>query len=110
MPEDDTAQDPDDSADEDDDSDGAESVPDLDEAFSDPLFVEMYNYLLAACGKIQQGTNLAVTETAGDALKEFIWEHLWLARKGYAEDELDPELAAQPMKAPAVSSASSAAK
>ncbi len=111
MPEDDAAEDPDNSEDEDDYSDGAESVPDIGEAFGDPLFVEMYNYLLAACGKIQQGTNIVVTEAAGSALQEFIWEHLWLARKGYAEDEdLDPELAAKPMSVPVAPAASSAAK
>lgn len=86
-------------SDEDYDGSDASEVPDVDEARADPLFVSMYNYLLNACREVQSSTNLVVTEAAGEALQEFIWEHLWLARKGFAdEDEIDPACAAKPMQ------------
>lgn len=81
-------------------SDAADEVPDLEAALADQLFAQMFNYLLQACQHVQHGTNLVVTEDCAEALRLLVWEHLWLPRVGFAEDEVNPAKAARPLPLP----------
>lgn len=103
------------SVDDDDEADVDDELPTKDDAIADPLYKRMCNYMLAAATSVQANTNLVVTEEAFDALSDWVWgavvdaearprwicrrsriapEHLWLPRKGYADNETDPESAA----------------
>ncbi len=81
----------------DDDISGASEVPDVSEAMNDALFKAMFNYMLSAAQATQAGHALVVTHDAAEALQQWIWEHLWLPRMGWAEEETDPSFAAQPL-------------
>jgi hypothetical protein len=72
----------------------ADDAPGLEVARNDALFVRMADYLLDATTAIQADTNLVVTQDAFDALQEWAWEHLWLPRQGFVDDEDNPDMRA----------------
>lgn len=82
-----------------DDDDSSEAgqfeLPDMDQALQDPLFIAQVNYLLNAARSLHSGTELIVSQDAADLLAEWVYEHAWVPRKGFATDyDTDPSAAA----------------
>jgi len=81
-----------------DDEGDIDDAPDLHIALEDPMFRAMCNFMLQAMQELVAGTNLVVTQEAFEALHDVLYEHVYLPRVGWADDETDPERAAIPLQ------------